>query len=260
MSSLVEPHRREPDRVRLEQVFNLRDLGGYLTGDGREVVRGRIYRADGLHRLSTADVEVVAGLGIRTVVDLRTTGERDASGVAPTDEIGATGHHLPLIAELWPHFDEDDQLDPVAYLVERYHEMPDEGAPVLARVLELLADDATTPLVFHCSAGKDRTGVTAALVLGVLGVDDDTIAHDYSLTADAMDDLTAWVHSLGPEAVTSMEDQPKVFLACPGEAMSTFLRETNERFGSLSGYAEAIGVGTGTLEQIRRRYLGPVTG
>jgi protein tyrosine/serine phosphatase len=259
MSSLVEPGRREPDRIRLEHVFNLRDLGGYRAAGDRQVARALIFRADGLHRLSPSDIEVVSRLGIRTVVDLRTAGEREDSGIAPLDELDATGHHLPLIAELWPHFDEDDRLDPVAYLVERYHEMTDEGAPVLARVLELLATDGTTPLVFHCSAGKDRTGVTAALILGVLGVDDDTIAHDYSITADAMEDLTAWVRGLGPDAVTSMEDQPKVFLACPAEAMAVFLAETNERFGSLTGYARSIGVTDEVIAEIRRRYLGPVT-
>jgi protein tyrosine/serine phosphatase len=111
------------------------------------------------------------------------------------------------------------------------------------------------PLVFHCSAGKDRTGVTAALILGLLGVPDDQIAADYAHTALAMDELIAWVRAQSPEAADSMTDQPKTFLSCPKEAMSGFLAELGQRFGSVEGYVETIGVPEATVATLRTRYL-----
>jgi len=248
--------RVEPRRVLLENVFNLRDLGGYASADGRRVAEGLLYRADGLNRLSEADAAVVKDLGIRTVVDLRTLYEREEWGSAPTDLLDATALHLPILSELWPVFEETDDHDPVAYLIERYHEMTVEGAASLATLLDLVANDAdAVPLVFHCSAGKDRTGVTAALILGLLGVSDDQIAADYAHTAIAMDDLVAWVRAQSPEAANSMTDQPKTFLSCPEEAMSGFLAELTQRFGSTEGYVESIGVPATTVDTLRARYL-----
>jgi protein tyrosine/serine phosphatase len=246
----------EPRRVVLENVFNLRDLGGYPSGDGRVVAAGQLFRADGLNRLSERDAEVVRDLGIRTVVDLRTAYERREWGSAPVDLLGATSLHLPLISELWPSFDEPDDHDPVAYLIERYHEMTVEGAASLATFLRLAAGESdATPLVFHCSAGKDRTGVTAALLLGLLGVDEGQIAADYAHTAVAMDEMVAWIRRVDPDAASTMVDQPRSFLACPAEAMSGFLAELAERFGSIEGYVESIGVESSAVERLRERYL-----
>jgi protein tyrosine/serine phosphatase len=246
----------EPRRVVLENVFNLRDLGGYPAADGRRVVDGRLFRADGLNRLSEADAAVVRQLGIRTVVDLRTVHEREEWGSAPTDLLDATALHLPIISELWPLYEETDEHDPVAYLIERYHEMTVEGAPSLATLLGIVADDIdAVPLVFHCSAGKDRTGVTAALILGLLGVPREQIAADYSHTAIAMDDLMAWVRAQSPDAANTMTAQPKTFLSCPEEAMLGFLTELDQRFGSVEGYVESIGVPTTTVDSLRTRYL-----
>jgi protein tyrosine/serine phosphatase len=240
----------------LENVFNLRDLGGYQGLGGRCVVEGRLYRADGLNRLSEADAAVVARLGIRTVVDLRTIGERERWGSAPTHLFGATALHLPIISELWPLYEETDDHDPVAYLIERYHEMTVDGAASFATLLGILADDPdAAPLVFHCSAGKDRTGVTAAILLGLLGVADEVIAADYAQTSVAMDDLVAWIRAHNPESADSMVDQPSTFLACPAEAMSGFLAELSARFGSIESYVESIGVPATTVDRLRSHFL-----
>jgi len=245
-----------PRRVPLENVFNLRDLGGYPTTDGGTVELGRMFRADGLNRLSPADAEVVAQLGIRTVVDLRTLGERESWGSAPTDLLGATGVHLPILAELWPVFEETDDHDPVAYLVERYHEMTVEGAVALATLVRLVATDPdAVPLVFHCSAGKDRTGVAAAVLLGLLGVPDEHIVADYAHSAVAMDDLVAWVRANDPGAADSMTAQPATFLAAPAAAMHGFLDELRDRIGGVEEYVISIGVDDDTIDLLRRTYV-----
>jgi len=239
----------------LENVFNLRDLGGYPTDRGTRVVSRRLYRADGLNRLSERDAETMKALGIRTVVDLRTHDEREKYGSAPTHLFDATALHLPLIDELWPLFEPDDDHDPVVYLIERYHEMTVEGAPALAQLVELAAlhPDAV-PLVFHCSAGKDRTGVAAAVLLGILGVPHDVIAADYAHSALAMADLTAWVRQQHPEDADTMSDQPAAFLSCPVEAMAGFLDQMSGRFGSVDAYADSIGVSADTRDLLRATF------
>jgi protein tyrosine/serine phosphatase len=238
--------------VPLENVFNLRDLGGYPTEDGAHVVSGRLFRADGLNRLSNRDAETMKTLGIRTVVDLRTHDEREKYGSAPTHLFDATAVHLPLISELWPLFEPDDDHDPVAYLIERYHEMTVEGAPMLARLVELAAlEPDASPLVFHCSAGKDRTGVAAAVLLGLLGVPADVIAADYAHSSLAMADLTAWIRAKQPASADTMSDQPAAFLSCPVEAMAGFLDQLDGKFGSVDGYAEAIGITDDTRQRLR---------
>jgi protein-tyrosine phosphatase len=179
--TMVRSSRRH---VTCDAAFNLRDLGGYAAGDGSTVRWGTLYRADALHRTPEAAVAVAAELGWRTVVDLRTPAEQD---LGRFESLGVTVVHLPVLAETWDDGGLQDDPDPVEYLTGRYLEMLDVGAPALRAAVEVLASTDRLPAVFHCSAGKDRTGVLAALVLSVLGVAGDDIAEDYHLSAPAMD-------------------------------------------------------------------------
>jgi protein-tyrosine phosphatase len=242
--------------VVLENSFNFRDVGDLPTADGRRVRTGMVFRADGLNRLDDADVARLAPIGLRTIVDLRTTPERDGYGVAP-EALGATVHHLPVIEVLWPH-DGADEAHPVDYLVARYLEMTTGvGATAISGVLRLLSqvDPDHCPAVFHCSAGKDRTGVVAAVLQSVLGVPDDVITEDYHRTAVAMERLVEWVRRMHPDAVDSMADQPAVFLACPPEAMSGFLSGVAERHGSVLDYVRSIGVTDDEIASLRARLV-----
>jgi protein-tyrosine phosphatase len=243
------------DTPTLTNVFNFRDLGGLPTADGRRVRTGVVFRADGLHRLDDADVEALAPVGLRTVVDLRTDVERREHGICPTG-LGAAVLHHPVIAELWPA-EGADEAHPVDYLVERYLEMTvDLGAAAIAAVLRLTGSGADQlPLAFHCSAGKDRTGVTAAVLLAALGVPDDEITEDYHRTAGAMASFVEWLRAAHPEAVDAMADQPAVFLSCPPEAMGSFLVELRRRHGSVEGYVRSIGLSDDEVDGLRRRLI-----
>jgi protein tyrosine/serine phosphatase len=108
--------------------------------------------------------------------------------------------------------------------------------------------------VFHCSAGKDRTGVLAAVLLSLLGVADVVIAEDYGLSAAAMEKLDEWQRAQ-PEAGDAMVLQPKTFLACPPQAMLTFLAQLRERFGSVEGYVREVGVPASTVGRLRATLL-----
>jgi protein-tyrosine phosphatase len=112
-------------------------------------------------------------------------------------------------------------------------------------------------LVFHCAAGKDRTGVLAAIVLGLLGVDPDVIAADYSLSGASMPRLRAWFEATVPEARSIMTNQPEAFMQAPVEAMSLFLEGVEARYGSVAAYADGIGVTSGTIAALRESLLMP---
>jgi len=186
-TSIVDDPRR---LVPLNAVHNFRDLGGYPTGDGRTVGWGRLFRADGLYRLTADDLDVIDALGIRTVVDLRSGPEFEQHGRFPLERYPVAFHHLPIIDSTWMASempDVDDTEDgAIEFLTWAYGDMLAQGADRFAHAFGVLAVPGSAPAVFHCAAGKDRTGVLAALILGGLGVHHDTIVDDYALTEAAM--------------------------------------------------------------------------
>lgn len=240
-------------RIGCEGAFNLRDLGGYRTCSGRTVRGGLVYRADGLHRIPSGRASALEHLGWRTVIDLRTPAEV-AAGAFRAD--GVEVINLPILRATWGVPDATD-IDPVEFLSDHYLQMLDEGAPAIAASFAVLGSPARLPAVFHCSAGKDRTGVLAALVLSVLGVDDEVVAADYHLSAWAVERLVAWLNLTRPDLSEEMSRQPKALLSCPPEAMHAFLDALRARFGSVEGYLMGIGVQADTLGGLRQGLLDP---
>ena len=232
-----------------EAVFNFRDLGGYTTADGRSVKWRTVFRADGVHRLSVDDL---APLGVKTVLDLRTHDELER-GRFTHDSIGY--HHLPIIQTPWSERGFEGELDAISFLADRYVDMLDEGRDSIARALHILSDPTALPLVFHCAAGKDRTGVVAAIVLSVLGVHDDVIAADYSLSRLGMGRFKEWIVATFPDYADSMTQQPEAFLEAPAEAMHLFLERVRAAFGSVDGYVTGLGVSDATLDAVRENLL-----
>lgn len=243
-------------KVELKNLFNFRDIGGYHSTDGRTVRWRRVFRSDGLHRIDEHDRQVLAQLGLRTVLDLRTTEEQEERGTFPYEDFPTGFHHLPLLSTLWDKEDlRAEALDPVRYLADRYLDMTIEGDASIATGLEVIAESSNQPVAFHCSAGKDRTGVLAATLLTLLGVPEDTIAHDYGLTRHGMTLMVEWVRQNVPEAEDVMTDQPPTFLASPPAAIRLFLREMRARHGSLEQYVLDLGVDRSVIEELRAELL-----
>lgn len=239
--------------VECRGVFNLRDLGGYETADGRLLRWRTLFRADGLHRVPLEARNALHDLRWRTVLDLRTLAELE-SGRYSCDGIDVI--HLPVLRETWDAAELSRELDaPAPFLIGRYLAMADIGAPAIAAAFDVLASPARLPAVFHCSAGKDRTGILAALVLATLGVSDDLIADDYNLSAAGMARLVEWVATDQPERAAEMASQPPAFLACPPEAILGFLDALRSRHGSIDGYLASIGISAVTLVLLRDALL-----
>ncbi|HEY0699759.1 MAG TPA: tyrosine-protein phosphatase [Micromonospora sp.] len=233
----------------LSSLFNFRDVGGLSALDGRTVRAGRLYRSDSLHRLS-ADCEAFRALGVRTVIDLRRPTEVERDGRVP-DRPGLTYRHIHPEHRDWAETPYDDRTDLAVFLAERYLELAETGVAGVTTALGIIAEAEHAPVVVHCVAGKDRTGIVCGLTLSLLGVDDADIAADYALSTAASARFTAWLRENMPDAVPP----PRPFLASPAEAMTLFLAGLRDRYGSVERYLLDGGLSAEQLAELRRHLL-----
>ena len=236
-----------------EGCVNFRDLGGYRTADGRTVAWRRLFRADGLNKLTPADRAQLRDLGLSTVIDLRTTDEAAQRGSFPVDEVPVRYVGLPL-TDVLPATEDLPAWKEAAYVATRYGAMVSDGGPVLTEAIRVLASGDSLPAVMHCSAGKDRTGVLSALVLAFLGVPDETIVDDYTLSAAAMERLFERLKLEYPESVEAVERYAPAVLHVVPETMEEFLASMRSGYGSYDELAAALGVAD-AVEYLRRTVL-----
>jgi protein-tyrosine phosphatase len=239
--SAVDPASSGGDQARrleLEGVWNFRDLGGYRGRDGRPVRWRRLFRADGLDRLTPVDLQRIETLRLRTVVDLRTNDEVAKGRAATAADLA--WYHLPMLDVLPPRDEFEAWVGP-ANVAERYLAMTSSAGDSIAAFLGLVCSPDAYPLVFHCFAGKDRTGILTALVLGLLGVADADIAEDYSLSQSAMHRLLDWLRTQPGENAVDLESSSAAIVAAEPETMAAFLRGFRTAHGSFEAYAAGLG-------------------
>ncbi len=244
--------------VVLEGASNFRDLGGYRTDDGRIVRSGHLYRADGLDTLTSEDLAVLRTKGLRTVIDLRSSHEIDERGRFPHERHPVAWHHLSVLDKTWDRNGALKRKQPASeFLVEAYSDMLVEGAPRFAAAFGLLARDQALPAVFHCAAGKDRTGLLAALLLGALGVPNEAIVHDYALTELAMPAFLERMANRYPDRQEEMAAIPPGFFSATPQAMADTLTHLEADYGSIEAYLLNAGVSPGTLKTLNNRLTEP---
>jgi len=238
----------------LEGAKNFRDFGGYQTEDGRQVKWGLLYRSNQPAGMTTSDYRTVSSLGLSTVVDFRTAEEREAG---PTQWQGNTEPKFTLLPmgeterlkELEPAVQAALEAGDVQKLklvgVESYRLMPVEYAEEFGQLLQLLADPQSLPLMLHCHAGKDRTGIGAALVLSMLGVPREVIMEDYLLSNELL---------LSPDDGRSAIE--KLYWSVQREWLQASFDAIDNRYGSVEKYVEtALGLDVQTVDRIRNNLL-----
>ncbi len=241
--------------VALEGCVNFRDLGGYRAADGRHVRHGLLYRSDSLHHLTPLDAaQLRAQLAIGTLIDLRSTAEIESEGRGILAKSPIAFHHVPLIDEDPSSAGGDaralaDQLP----FGDRYFLLARLASAQLARIVTILGD-LDGAAVFYCAAGKDRTGIVAAMLLKLLGVDDRIVADDYALTRRALGAILARLAR--SEGYRAMLDAlpPDTMTAEPATVLR-FLANVSEHFGSMEGFVLDAGVAPAVLGRLRARLL-----
>lgn len=237
-----------------EGCFNFRDIGGYPTADGRSVRWGRYFRAGRQDRMTPQDLEKMRSFGIRTQIDLRRPDEIREQGKGPLADLGVTYHNIPVIPE--------GGTDQLSRLVgdtgisgRRYLGYLEFGPQSWQRMFELFADAASQPIVLNCTAGKDRTGVSTAFLLAVLGVERALIEADYLLSNLDVPRQAAFIEQTTgfPEGI-SREDMIRL-AGVPETAMGEFLDGLEARWGGPLGYLTSIGIQEDTLDAVREAFL-----
>lgn len=256
----------------LQGTPNFRDLGGYETTDGRFVKWGLIYRSGVLTYLTPSDDTYLSQMGIRVVCDFRTAKENEA---APEKWIpGSDVQHLSLpiggdnqnkdatagMDQLLRTNPSPDQLR--ASMTKTYSNFAFSAAPQYAHLFRQLEHDHL-PLLYHCTAGKDRTGVFSAFLLLTLGVPEKTVLEDYALTNKYL------LHGNNPEAIQKMNrasgyslisrltpEQQQVLMAADPAYLRSTLRAIDAKYGSFSNYRrQELHVSDADVQTLRSRLL-----
>lgn len=227
-------------RLSVGATYNLRDIGGYETVDGRCTTWGRLFRSDAARFTNAADI---IALGLRTVVDLRDEPELAALPTGLDVLVPKVVHRplnpRPLLTDV------HDSPDPLGGL---YVALVRERGPELASVIAELARPGALPALVHCAAGKDRTGVVIALVLSAIGVPDETVVADYALTADY---LTAEFFAALPAESDSVGAGNTGMHGARPESMLAMLRVLAAEHGGARAYLAGHGVSEEALDHLR---------
>jgi len=240
--------------IDLEGCYNFRDLGGYETREGRRFRTGQVFRSDGLQHLTPRDLERLSGeFGLETVIDLRSQQEVAEVGRGGIEE-RATIRHIPLFPEsasrgegLGFSFDAIEDMGELYFLMLGFAREP------IAQVVRVIAD-TDAPAVFHCAAGKDRTGVISALLLSLLGVPRETIVIDYAFSRRNLELINTRLDQAGSYQEI-MEDLPKGAYDADPACMESFLRRVDAAHGSMQNWAESAGLDGELQERLRERLL-----
>lgn len=239
--------------IAFSTVFNFRDLGGFTVRGGGVTRHRAVFRSDALHRVDAADHALLEGLGLRAVFDLRSTAELETDGLGSFAG-GAVAHfHVPMMAVTLNPYDSKVDWRGID-LEERYVAMLEEGRSAILAVLEAAAESQPGAIVFHCSAGKDRTGVVAAILLGAVGAEEEAILADYAASATNIERV---IKGYREEMLQAGLDQAAIayLISSPPERMRNMLAQLEARWGGIEGYLDAIGFDADCRRQLRRRFV-----
>lgn len=241
---------------------NLRDFGGYRTVDGAMVTWGKLFRSGRLSALTSADQQFIEQLGIRRIFDFRRDEEVQHSPTRLHATTAAAIRRLPMGEGNHGDFTrrlrngEFTAPEAVRFMTDLYIGLALRNGAGYREVLQHLLD-GDDPLLIHCTAGKDRTGVGAALILLLLGVDRDTVMEDYLLTAayfPAADDLHSIMRDVGENsrARAALEQ----LMTVKPEFLQGFFQAIDHNFRDEEHYfAEVFGIGPAERDTIRARWL-----
>jgi protein-tyrosine phosphatase len=241
----------KPSRVPMQTMYNVRDLGGYQTADGRMTAFRRFLRSDAPVRLNEADLEKLAGFPVCTVIDLRSPNEIGSLPHRLRDQPGVNYFIIPLLG---------DDLDAGMAAVEAFEEgrtigladlyihTMEHSKESIGQVFRRMAEAKPGAILFHCSHGKDRTGLIAALLLLLAKVSDADIVENYRISYEL---LKPWFDTF----IHEVPEQFLPFFNTDPENMELTLRYFHSHYLSAEAYLASCGVSKGNIERLKQRLL-----
>jgi protein tyrosine/serine phosphatase len=241
--------RQPPEPLAIDGLVNLRDLGGLRTTSGAPTRPGRLLRSESLHSLSASGMRDLLELGVGAVVDLRTASERERHP-SPLVDVGVLTLHAPIFT------DDDDYPVHLTTAAEVYGWWLRERSTGVAGAMSAIADAPSAPVLVHCHAGKDRTGVVVALVLRLAGVDIDVIADDYAVSGVQLADM------LSRDRVRALEEgmddvRAERLFTVRREAMMQTMVGIDAEHGGAVALLRSIGLDDTRIERLTGLLLSP---
>jgi protein-tyrosine phosphatase len=235
----------------LPDTHNIRDLGGYALSNGGTTQWSRLLRGEALHPLTPESVDLLVQRGLTTVIDLRGPHETGLNPHPFRDHPAVAYRNIVLYEAMAPIIRDPAQFD----MAQRYRDALDLAGPRIADVLRTIATAPAGIVLFHCTAGKDRTGVISALLLTLADVDRATIAADYALTATA----GSLIRQLRENALANGGDPAQVdrMLASDEATILAMLAHLDTAHGGIDGYMDKIGITEAERETLVERLTKP---
>lgn len=262
--------------IEVPHVTNFRELGGYRVESGRRIKNGQFYRCAGLSKLDESDFKILNDLDLKIIVDLRSIGEKENepdvvppgceyyhhSGIVTMDDpnhlSNQYGGNMDMKSAVIDILQKKiDMADPMEYLKDCYKTMAEHSESFKA-LFDLIKNNPDKPIAFHCTAGKDRTGVAAALILLSLGASEETVMEDYLLSnicRKAENDVV--IDSLkGYSTEDSLLNIIRAMLEVNAELLNAYFHRVKELYGTWDDYFEqAIGLSSEERRLLKERYL-----
>ncbi len=245
--------------IPFESILNFRDIGGYPARDGRSVIWRRVFRSALLIDASQRDLfKLNHEIGLKSAIDLSNpTDSRQQQEITALKEIGVKYYHVPfrpssnftseMATKLYPEYTNMGEV----YLYRVRHKIFGQR---LVEALKIIAESKNHPLVFHCGAGKDRSGILAAFVLSLLGVSDQDIIGDYILTSPFMEEIRNQINN-DPETPEDIKNLPEYTWKADPESMELFLSTLKQEYGSITDYLYAQGAESSLIQRLEDALL-----
>lgn len=246
------------NHIKLEGQENMRDLGGYTGAGGETIKYGKLFRSGELAYLTDDDLEIITNLGIEQIIDLRLQNER----LAEPDKVppGITQYHFPLVDDLSGGFSSSLELTSKIlarevrsedYILTLYIPIDTLKINTWTKLFDLLEENK--PTLWHCTSGKDRTGMTTALVLYSLGVDRGTIIQDFMKSNDYMSEhIEENVSAVNAALGENIGELFRPMYGVTEEYILTFLDEIETQYGSVDAFLKVLDV---DIEKMQKNYL-----
>lgn len=239
--------------LEIDGLVNIRDLGGMITRDGRLVRSGRVFRSDNPKALTDQGKqefrEVVAP---QIIIDLRVPLEVTREGYHLGD--GIEHINCPMTPQSGVN---QEQIDAgmCDNLVDDYMRQIDVNGAAVAKALSIIAQPSNLPVVVHCTAGKDRTGITIAMLLSILGVSNEHIAADYHVTTKNMAPVVERIRNAPVFKENGLAYAPDWIFASDPETMLAFLQRMQQEYGSAEQWARKCGMTDAQFDALRENLL-----